>query len=369
MTFRVLQSSGRDAERWREVLTRFPPGLRDLHYTPEYGNIYRDTYGYEPLLVVYESGSQLVVQALVRRALNGLPFLAGSETRDRYTDTATPYGFGGPLLCEPEAANAPECLRAFDRAYCGWCKDERIAAEFTCLHPVLGNHAIIMQSEIVDPVVEKEVVVIDLTQPRDALWSAVSRGTRSSIKRALRDGVVVEQVAPDAVALAQFRELYIATMQRRGANARWFFPQSYFADCVRHMGAGGSALFFARCEGELAAAYLLLNDARRAYYHFGASAERWTVRRPSNALMYETLLWAQSQGLASYHLGGGVTSDENDSLLRFKSSFGGVKTMLYTYGRVLHEDVYRQLCELKREHERRTCTPVANPGYFPFYRR
>jgi hypothetical protein len=158
-------------------------------------------------------------------------------------------------------------------------------------------------------------------------------------------------------------------MVRRGAAERWYFPESYFAACARRLGESGCALFFARCEGELAAAYLLVHDECSAYYHFGASDERWLERRPNNLLMYETLLWAKRRGLARYHLGGGVTASENDSLLRFKSSFGGTKAMLYTYGRVLNEDVYRRLCELKLEHEQRTATPVAQPDYFPMYRR
>ena len=86
-------------------------------------------------------------------------------------------------------------------------------------------------------------------------------------------------------------------------------------------------------------------------------------------LMYETMLWAKRRGLTRYHLGGGVGNAENDSLLRFKSSFGGHRSMLYTYGRVLDEEVYRRLCRLKLGYERRVGTPVTHPDYFPMYRR
>ena len=82
---------------------------------------------------------------------------------------------------------------------------------------------------------------------------------------------------------------------------------------MRHYDAAGSALFFARLGGELVAAYLLIHDEHTAYYHFGASDERWLALRPNNLLMYETMLWAKGRGCAAYHLGGGVSSDENDS--------------------------------------------------------
>ena len=369
MTFRVLQAEGADADLWQEALEDLPAALRDLHYTPGYGRIYRDIYGYEPLLAVYRSGPQLVVHAFVRRSLEVLPFLAEAPDRAGFTDIATPYGFGGALIARPEAEDSAEALAAFDRHFRGWCIDRRIASEFVCLHPLLGNHALIARAGIAEPHAQKSVIVVDLRGKKADLLGAVSRGTRSSILRAGRSGVSVEEVAVDERALARFQALYFSTMRRRGAQPRWLFPDGYFPACVHYLGADRSALLVARCEGEWAAAYLLINDEQTAYYHFGASDERWLDRRPNNLLMYEAMLWAKRRGLQRFHLGGGVSSAENDSLLRFKSSFGGYKTALYTYGRVLAEEPYRQLCALKLAYEQRTHAAVADPEYFPLYRR
>jgi hypothetical protein len=55
--------------------------------------------------------------------------------------------------------------------------------------------------------------------------------------------------------------------------------------------------------------------------------------------------------------------------LRLKSSFGGYRSVLYTYGRILHEDVYRRLCALKLCYARRAARPIGMADYFPFYRR
>jgi hypothetical protein len=367
MSFRVLSADAADREHWHEVLARFPAPLQDLHYLPEYGSIYRDCYGYEPLLAVFEAHGLTAIQAFVCRPLDRLPFLADAGGAG-FRDIATPYGFGGPLLSRVGAQRADDCMRGFEDAFRDWCRQERLASEFTCLHPVLGNRACVAAAGIV-PSPAKEVVIIDLHAQEEELWAAVSRGTRSSIQRARRAGVTVERVHADADALEIFRNLYHATMQRRGAAERWYFPPSYFSECVRHLGQERSALFFARCEGEVAAAYLLLNDGQTAYYHFGGSDERWLERRPNNLLMYETLLWAKHRGLTYYHLGGGVGAQENDSLLRFKSSFGGRRAMLYTYCRVLNEDTYRELRCRKLAHEKRTAQTITDPDYFPFYRR
>ena len=368
MTFEVLSAQGADIERWHDVLERFPPHLRDLHYLPEYGLIYQDSYGYEPMLAVWEEDGIMGIHAFLRRPLKDLAFLAGEGAR-AFFDIATPYGFGGPLLSREETEASSECLRNFDVAFRRWCVDEHLASEFACLHPVLGNHAAVAAAGTAALNPAKEVVVLDLQAPDETLWGEVSRGTRSSIQLARREGVVVERVEADEQALRAFNRLYVDTMKRRGAAGRWFFPDSYFSDCIRWLGPQRSALFFARCEGEIAAAFLLLNDGHTAYYHFGGSDERWLGRRPNNLLMFETMQWAKRQGLSRYHLGGGVTASGNDSLLRFKSSVGGRRAVLYTYCRILNEDVYRVLCELKLRHEERVAQAVADPDYFPFYRR
>jgi len=369
MSFRVLRADGADEREWIEILNRYPCALRDLHYTPAYGRIYRDTYGYESMLAVLEHDGRMVIHAFVRRRLGELLFLSEADCRDGYADVSTPYGFGGPLSSVPEHAGGSELLRRFDAHWREWCIGERVPAEFVCLHPLLGNADVLQASGIAAPVPTKDVVVIDLDLPEEQLWSAITRGTRSSIQRARREGIEVAQVEPDRAALDAFRHLYLATMTRVGAAPRWLFPASYFRACVERLGSDGSALFFARFQGELAAAYLLIRDERTAYYHFGASDPRWLALRPNNLLMYETLLWAKRQGCMSYHLGGGVTTNGNDSLLRFKSSFGGAKTPLYTYGRILHHEVYQELCELKRAYETCSNLPVTAPDYFPLYRR
>lgn len=369
MSFRVLRAEGGDENEWLAVLARFPAEMRDLHYTPAYGRIYADTYGHEPMLAVLETDTAVVMHAFVLRPLGPLPFMALSHAPTAVRDAATPYGFGGPLMAGTTPNAGPELLRHFDECWRCWCREQRIPAEFVCLHPVLGNADALAGSGVVAPVATKEVVIVDLALTEEQLWAAVSRGTRSSIQRARREGVEVEVVEPDRAALDTFQALYLATMARVGAAERWLFPATYFRACMERLGTQGSTLLFARCRGEIAAAYLLIRDSNTAYYHFGASDDRFLALRPNNLLMYETLLWARRQGCSRYHLGGGVTSDGNDSLLRFKSSFGGHRALLYTYGRVLHEGVYRELCDMKLRHEMLHATPVAAPDFFPLYRR
>lgn len=369
MEFRVLTATGEEGRFWSALLRRLPPELLDLHFLPEYGLIYQSTYGHEPLLAYVSDARRYAIQPFVKRQLNALPFLAEQHITEPFHDIANAYGYGGPLSSDPGGAGAQDLLAELDARFRAWCSSRRIAAEFCSLHPLLDNRRFVAGWEGVEPRAQKRVIYLDLTPGEEALWRGVSRGHRSSIQRARRAGVSVERVAADAVHLAEFERLYALTMQRHRAAERWRFPDNYFRDCVRLLGPERVSLFLTRVDGAVASAYFLLHDAGIAYYHFGGSDDAFFRLRPNNLLLYETALWAKRDGNRIYHLGGGVTSAEDDNLLRFKSGFGGASATLYTYGRVHDRAAYARLCELKLSHERAMLGRVLDSDYFPLYRR
>ena len=369
MEFRILAATGADGRLWSGLMERLPPGSRDLHYLPQYGLIYQAAYGYEPLLAYLAEGREFAMQPFVVRRLNTLPFLAEQGVTEPFHDIANAYGYGGPLCSDPAAARAADLLAGLDARLREWCSERRIAAEFCSLHPLIDNRPLVSGWQDVAPRPQKRVVYLDLTRGEAALWRDVNRGHRSSINRARHGGVRVERVAPDAAALAEFGRLYALTMRRHQAAERWRLPAGYFDHCVRLLGPGRAALFFARSGGAVASAYFLLHDSGIAYYQFGGSDDAYFALRPNNLLLYETALWAQRAADRVYYLGGGVTDGEDDSLLRYKTGFGGGSATLYTYGRIHHRATYDRLCELKVRHEQATLGRVLDTDYFPLYRR
>jgi len=80
-------------------------------------------------------------------------------------------------------------------------------------------------------------------------------------------------------------------------------------------------------------------------------------------------LWAKRSGYRRYHLGGGVTSKADDSLLRFKAGFSDLRAPLYTYFCVRDRAVYDRLCERKKAYERETAGTESASSFLPLYRR
>jgi hypothetical protein len=368
LAFEVLCAEGDEARRWTGLIDALPPGLRDIHFLPDYGRIYRATHGFEPMLAVHRADEGYVLQPFVRRPLRELPFLSG--TQDRACDIANPYGYGGPLCSvAADSGIAARLYADFTAEFAAWCEAQQIASEFTSLHPFLVAHQLALLKDALAPRHEKDVIYIDLGGGEEDLARGLNRGHRSSIGKARRGGVRVEKVEPTAANLATFDEIYRTTMTRRNAEARWFVPDDFFAQVCRILGPQRTSLFFAFVGDKVETAYLLMHEFGTAYYHFAGTRAAYPELRANNFTMYETARWARRAGFTRYHLGGGVTSSKDDTLLRFKAGFSERRAPLYTYFCVRDRVVYDRLCERKRAHERASAGRESSSGFMPLYRR
>jgi len=367
--FSVLCAQGDEARTWGRLIDALPSALRDIHFLPEYGRIYGQCYGYEPLLGLYQGDQGYVLQPFVRRPLRELPFLRGAADADELSDIANAYGYGGPLCSAPDPAAARRLYAGFAAAFASWCDENGIASEFASLHPFMSEHQRPMIAGVLAPRHEKDVVFVDLGADAARMMKSLRKGHRSSVAAARRAGVRVERMEATAANLERFGELYHATMVRRQAAQRWFVPDGYFAACVRQLGARRASLFFASIGGEVESACLLMHDFATAYYHFAATRARHPELGVNTLMVLETALWAKAAGFARYHLGGGVTPSRDDSLLRFKRGFSERSAPLYTYFCVRDQVVYDRLCERKRAHERATAGSESASDFVPVYRR
>ncbi len=260
-------------------------------------------------------------------------------------------------------------FKEFNNSFLEYCYQEKFASEFTNLHPLLENFRLIIDSGSINMVKKKEVIYIDLTITEEELWRIFSRGNKSNINKARRNGVRIEKVTPDFNNFVIFKQLYYKTMERNLAQERWFFPEDYFTNCFEMLGPERISIFFAYVGEKPISAYLLMHDFKTVYYHFGGSDDSFYKLRPNNLLMFEVAIWAKRQGFCRYHLGGGVSASSEDSLFRFKSGFSDKKAPLYSYYRILHSKTYEFLCELKKTYEIKTTGEISNSDYFPLYRR
>jgi peptidoglycan pentaglycine glycine transferase (the first glycine) len=165
----------------------------------------------------------------------------------------------------------------------------------------------------------------------DALLAAFDKDTRYSVRRAEREGVVVETAedADDTAAIDALHGLVEETQRRAG------FPmpsrERYRVAWRALAGAGRAVILEARREGELLASGMVVIEGDRSFYLFSGSRreERGEPKRyASYALQWAMMRLARERGVRLHDLWGvapaGVGPDHPwHGVGLFKKGFGG----------------------------------------------
>jgi hypothetical protein len=117
--------------------------------------------------------------------------------------------------------------------------------------------------------------------------------------------------------------------------------------------------------GEAIAAALVIHGGELAHYHLGGSDLAHQADRPNDLLYLGMAEAARSAGCRYMAWGGGLSTDPADTLLRFKSGFGKIKTPVRIGCRVLNAQAYQGLVG---DWERRNPERAANCKLFLRYR-
>jgi hypothetical protein len=178
-------------------------------------------------------------------------------------------------------------------------------------------------------------------------------------RRAQRAGLQVA-VVPRPLLLDGFREVYEATMRRQQAESFFFFGRAYWHALLASGDALGLVLVEGRLRGELVAALLCLSAGPWLHYHLGASADAGRAVGASTACFVAAAEWAQSVGMARFHLGGGVGGDSASPLFVFKHRFDPAAPPLpFHVAKLVHD----------RDRYVRLTGSGSTAGFFPPWRR
>lgn len=282
MNMQMLDASlSSDAAEWRDRVLSLPPNLQEMHYLPGYVKAYADEGGWRARCVVIDGSNGFVMFPHVDKGALGL----GSA-----------YGYGAPLSSAPVKPDIDNV----------WLDRARMTDVWLRTHPLLpAEHQFPGEKE-------KQVVWMDLTGDPE---SQLRKGHRSSVAAARRAGVTI-----GTITLGEFYQMYLATMERLTAADRWRFSIKLLRD-LRDAFPDGFHIMAAFYNGTPEAACVLLRAFGTCYYHYAASWRRHPEIGAGNLLVVEAAKWAKAQGDNRMHLGGGLTPDPGDSLLRFKAGF------------------------------------------------
>lgn len=217
-----------------------------------------------------------------------------------------------------------------------WRRIVRTHTEFFCVPASLPNADVLKLCDLPAPFpgVPNEyraTILIDLRQPEEDLWAAVTASTRKMIRTATRNGITVENIdAPDEAIWKAFLVAYWKLWQRK-ANAgalgvgqlRDLIAQGHFA-LTRSLDANGNVLSWH--------AYVKTADRVRLHTTISdmdpARDSSWNnhVGRAHRLHHWQDLLRFKREGAHTYDFGGvyrGTADREQVNIAHFKQLFGG----------------------------------------------
>jgi hypothetical protein len=158
---------------------------------------------------------------------------------------------------------------------------------------------------------------LDLTVGLERLRASLAGAVRRNLRKAEESALTIE-ISRKWEDLLKFYALHMRTRRRHGVP-----PQSvrFFSNIHEHLIKRGLGfVVVAALQSRRIAAAVFLRAGRKAVYKFGASDERFQLRRANNLVMWEGIKQLMDEGAHALHFG--RTSTENEGLRRFKRGWG-----------------------------------------------
>ena len=303
-----------------------------------------------PVLFYYEDESIRGFNVVMKRDIADDPHFLGKIDAGKWFDITTPYGYGGWLT---EGSNKTSTM---DEAYSKLCRDHNIVCEFVRFHPMWDNAY--RMEQMYQVIYLGHTVAMDLSD-EDTIWNNIISKNRNMIRKAEKNGVVINR-GNSQEEYAAFKKMYDATMSKDEAEDYYFFADSFY-DSIRVDLGDHAQVFLAMYEDMPIAGSTMIYANGKLNYHFSGSDVEYRALAPTNLLLYEAAKWGCENGMKSFHLGGGLGSQE-DSLFKFKRAFYKGELRQFAIGRKKFlPDIYDELNKIRAD------APASS--FFPEYRR
>lgn len=318
-----------DPHTWNGYLERITNGKKDVYFSPEYYSLYQNYGDGKALCFVFEKKDELVLYPFLRNPITPLGYKLDRE----YYDIQGAYGYNGIIATNYD----PNLIQTFWDSFDAWCQDNDVIAEFSRFHPLLNNQE--LASPKMQTFFSRHTVALDLAD--DDIWMhQISSKNRNMIRKAEKEGVAI--VESDDY--ETFRKLYNGTMTDLHAEDFYFFPPEYY-DEYKQSFKNNSLLCFAVLNGKVIAGSMFMFSEDYAHYHLSARDREYSRYAANNLILWYGIQKAKERGCKWLHFGGGTTSDDGDSLLKFKKEFSKTLCEFWIGKRVHNQEVYNQIVE------------------------
>lgn len=341
-------------DKWNETIKKIRK--YDTYYLHEYAKAFQLHGDGEPLLIYYENQEIKAINVVMKRDISTDEKFEGNIPENTYFDISTPYGYGGFLI---EGNITEENIQLLNEEYTRACVQKGIISEFVRFHPVSNNSKGL--NELYDISTLGKTITIDLKNP-EIIWGNLIPKNRNVIRKAKKNGIEIYW-GRNVELFNQFVKMYNATMDKDNAADYYYFQNDFYESLLNDL-KYNSMIFYAVYNDNIIAMSIILFTNEQMHYHLSASDKKYQHLAPSNLLLYEASCWGYSNGFKTFHLGGGLGSNE-DSLYKFKKAFNRNSKTEFSIGRkIFSEKKYLEFVDLRKKQIKFK----ENNSFFPLYR-
>ena len=335
-----------EREEWDRVVKTFSD--YDVYWLSGYVRAFELNGDGQPLLFYYEDVKTRGINLVMKRDIHNVDKVSKCIDEETFFDFSTPYGYGGWII---EGDNYAELFKSYEN----WCINNNIVCEFVRFHPMLKNEKFVCDFYNVIHLGNTVFMRLDSS---DVIWENIISKNRNMIRKAEKSGVQIFN-GRSIELFRTFKQIYDQTMMNDNAEDYYFFDEEFYNSICFDL-AENSQIFYAVKDGEAIAASIMLCANGKMNYHLSGSCFEYRTYAPSNLLLYKAALWGCENGCKTFHLGGGVGSQE-DNLFKFKKSFYR-KDDLSTFcigKKIFNEEMYMELVNYSKTEDSK---------FFPQYR-
>jgi|GEM_PF-1856672 len=324
-----------EATAWQGLLAQFE--YSDFYHTFDYVYLESLRINGAPKLVVVNMPSGIVGLIMIFRKIPG---------ENKYFDATAVYGYNGVLTTS--------ALTAADY-HLGIAQIKKALAQRGCVS-FFNRESAFTSQRLPEATEAGNTIAVDLQQSPAAYEQALAEGHRQEIKSLIKLNYTVTN-AHSEKQIADFREIYNQTMQRRNASTQYFFSPNYFKAILKNVHAS-SVLKMVYHNDQVLAGAIFTTQGPNLNYLFSGSAYN-AAPYPVIKLILDQIIREnlQKDKQKYLHLGGGL-GGKSDGLFQFKLGFGKTILPFYTTQWILLPEVYTRL----------SADVLTENSFFPKYR-
>jgi hypothetical protein len=320
MTLKIVDKL--DEAQWLDFVNSHPDG--NIFHTPYMLRAFKNTKDYSPLVLAAVDSSCDEILALllsVEIKVGDIPGLKKLASRF--------VVFGGPLNREnqPDNSGLSELLVTYDNIM----KKRGLYTEVRNYYDVGKIKGVFEQRNY--KYEDHLNYFINLQRDPEAIFHSFSENRRRNIRKAMTEGLEIEEVA-DLAKVSLFYDILKETYSR----IRVPIPDSSLFEslCRELVPMGLAKLLMAKQKNNyMSATTLLLYKGVMVYWYSGTRAQFFSFY-PNEFLIWQAIKWGTENGYRTFDFGGAGRPDEKYGVRDFKARFGGELVNYGRYVKVYH---------------------------------